>query len=185
MRNIKIVLLFAVLVGAALSGCKKSDLAYKSDFEKSYDRWTTFKANSNNSYSYTVAGGSWVGIGWETTLTIENGIVVKREFTYNLPTDWEDWQPPMPEGKKHWEETGTELGSHSDTPAAAPLTLEEVYAKAKNDWLKKRKDVTTYFEAGNNGMISSAGYIPDGCQDDCFVGITITSIEKLDENSEG
>jgi len=44
---------------------------------------------------------------------------------------------------------------------------------------KKRKDASVYFEAKNNGMISSCGYVQDGCMDDCFNGINIASIGLL------
>jgi len=45
--------------------------------------------------------------------------------------------------------------------------------------LLKRDNVTTYFEAKNNGMISSCGYWPNNCADDCFTGVSITLIEAL------
>jgi len=54
-----------------------------------------------------------------------------------------------------------------------------VYEKARNNWLIKRSNTETYFEAKNNGIISSCGYVKDGCQDDCFNGITITLVEAL------
>jgi hypothetical protein len=55
--------------------------------------------------------------------------------------------------------------------------LDEIYEKARSNWLKKRGNAKTYFEAKNDGLISSCGYAEDGCQDDCFNGINITSIE--------
>ena len=59
------------------------------------------------------------------------------------------------------------------------LTLDEIYEKARTEWLLKRKDATSYFEAKNDGMISSCGYVNNNCADDCFVGITINLIERL------
>ena len=63
--------------------------------------------------------------------------------------------------------------------AADALTLDEIYSKAKNEWLVKRKNVTNYFEAKNDGLISTCGYVEKGCVDDCFAGITIKSIQSL------
>jgi hypothetical protein len=60
------------------------------------------------------------------------------------------------------------------------MTLDEIYDRAKSDWLRKRSNAQTYFEANNNGLISSCGYVEEGCQDDCFRGITIASVERLD-----
>ncbi len=78
-----------------------------------------------------------------------------------------------------WQEEGGALGTHQYTGAAEVLTLDEVFDKAANDWLVKNEDRQTYFEAKNNGMISLCGYVPEGCQDDCFTGIRIASIEAI------
>ena len=59
----------------------------------------------------------------------------------------------------------------------APLTFDQIYEKARTEWLVKRENATTYFEAENNGLISKCGYVDDGCQDDCFIGIQISSIK--------
>ncbi|WP_256004937.1 hypothetical protein [Pedobacter deserti] len=50
---------------------------------------------------------------------------------------------------------------------------------AKTDLLIKRANVNTTFEAKNSGLISAAGYVEEGCQDDCFRGINIISITKF------
>lgn len=76
-----------------------------------------------------------------------------------------------------WIEYENEINSHENIVAAAPLTLDEVYGKAKNEWLIKRKNVKTYFEANNGGLISTCGFVEDGCMDDCFRGIRIAYIE--------
>src|SRR5690606_14714819 len=79
-----------------------------------------------------------------------------------------------------WTETEADLGIHEQTPASAIQTLDEVYETARTVWLKKRHDADVSFEAKNNGMISSAGFVPNGCMDDCFSGISIRLIEALD-----
>src|SRR5690606_11309244 len=78
-----------------------------------------------------------------------------------------------------WTEEDHEVGTHENTSAATPRTLDEIYDQAQNDWLQKRPDTKVSFEANNNGLISSCGYIMDGCQDDCFIGINIASIEAI------
>lgn len=85
----------------------------------------------------------------------------------------------MPAEKLEWTESEDELYSHQGTSAAEAITLDEVYKRAKNDWLKIREDASVFFEANNNGLISSCGFINDGCQDDCFSGITISKIEPI------
>ncbi|MDP2414077.1 hypothetical protein [Daejeonella sp.] len=57
------------------------------------------------------------------------------------------------------------------------INLDAVYDKAANEWLKAdKKQNIIYFEAKNQGMISTSGYVPNGCQDDCFTGIRISNI---------
>ncbi|RWY54329.1 hypothetical protein [Mucilaginibacter gilvus] len=84
------------------------------------------------------------------------------------------WQPLL-----CWHEEVANLGTHGNEGAEL-LTLDQVYTKAQNVWLKvddTKNDV--YFDAKNNGLISFAGYVPKGCVDDCFTGIMITEISKL------
>lgn len=71
----------------------------------------------------------------------------------------------------------SEINTHQN--GAAALTLDEIYVNAKSDWLIKRKNTTNYFESKNDGLISQCGYVEKNCMDDCFVGITISSIERL------
>ena len=76
-----------------------------------------------------------------------------------------------------WSETQEELGK-KESPFNI-WTLDQIYEKAKSEWIVKRKDAQIYFNDLNNGIISIAGYIPNGCQDDCFVGIRVNSITAL------
>jgi len=76
-----------------------------------------------------------------------------------------------------WTENENEINTHPDGTTAR--TLDEVYEKAKNDWLKKRKNTDTFFEARNNGLISTCGYNVPNCPDNCFIGIEIIHIDIL------
>jgi hypothetical protein len=152
--------------------CDKTDIDFENDFEKSRKAWKAFKKSSGNSYKYTVIFSSWTGTRSETIITIDNGMVVRREFKY-IVTQYLPENFPTEELK--WIENKNEINTHNYT-GADPLTLDEVYAKAENEWLLKRDNAKTYFEAENNGMISHCGYVNDGCQDDCFNGISISYI---------
>ncbi|MGY5355582.1 hypothetical protein [Wenyingzhuangia sp. IMCC45467] len=73
-----------LLVICFVSSCESDDLSYQNEFETSKKVWLNFKDSSNNSYQYTVAGGSvLVSYGWETTITVNNGVIIKRHFKYN------------------------------------------------------------------------------------------------------
>ena len=162
--------LFGLLMLVSLmTACKKD--AFQSDFRKSRDAWQDFKKASNNSYSYTVTSGSWAGFGSSTQITVENGIVAGRDFTsYTV-----DGQTGERTVRETWSESAGSLNSHSG--GAAAITMDAVYEMAATVWLKADvKQNTVYFETKNNGMISTCGYVPVGCMDDCFTGIYIAEI---------
>jgi hypothetical protein len=169
------IYLFALFLISILNfSCSSDDnLNYKDDFENSQTAWLNFKESSNNSYKYIVSGGSVLAdYGWETTITISNGVIIRRDFKYignlqNIPAD-----------ELEWTENESEINTHETSNAKVALTLDDVYNKAKNEWLVKRKNTTNYFESKNNGLISTCGYTANGCMDDCFIGITIKSISK-------
>ena len=173
MKN-KIYLFALILIGSLFNACGSDDLQYQDKFETSQKTWLKFKESSNNSYKYTVMVSSWSGFSWETTLTIENGIIVQRDFEY---TSTEAQSTDMQKDEHQWTETGSEIGAHEN--GAEPITLQEIYNKAKKDWLIARNNTTTYFETKNNGMISTCGYVDNQCADDCFVGVIIKNIEAL------
>lgn len=176
--------LFLLVFGLLCSSCSSDE---ENDFDQSYQTWLDFKETSNNSYHYVVKTWSFVGISTQTKITVSNGIVSKREFEYTqgfdvleLPEEEQTWLE-----EKKWVEEQDQIGSHAN--GAEPLTLDEVYDKAGNIWLKGQHEfgssfsgeVTITFEAENQGMISVCGVTPKNCMDDCFFGIRITEIQKL------
>lgn len=170
----KCLIFLFVIIG--LSACKKD--ANDSAYDKSYKAWQNFKAESKNSYTYTVNAGSVFGYGSETKITVQNGVVTARDFlSYVLEYKTAN-MPPVKTIRDQWHENKASLGQHS--LGAALITLDEVYKKAKNEWLAADKKTNTiYFETNNNGMISGASYVPNGCQDDCSIGISISEIKAL------
>ena len=70
----------------------------------------------------------------------------------------------------------SQSSSNTHDSGAKTMTSEEIYAIAKSDLIKKK----TYFESEKNGMISLRGYVEDSCQEDCFNGISISSILRLE-----
>lgn len=168
--------LFASLlcVLSALS-CKKSEEAlYKSELDKSYQVWLKFKSESKNNYEYTQSYDSWTGTNTNIKITVRNGGVVERSYEIFV-REIGNSEPVL---KESWAEDAASLNSHI---IGLPIyTLDQVYEQAKQVWLNvSPKENDIYFEAKNNGMISSAGFVPKGCQDDCFRGIRITSIKTL------
>jgi hypothetical protein len=157
------------------SNAKKTGTDSQSlSYNNSYSAWLTYKGNVHNSYSYTTLYTSFTGRGTEIKTGVSNGSIVSRDYT--------SYQYVQTSATKtiieQWHEDKTTLNTHG-TEAGDLMTLDDVYTKAKNVWLKadpKANDI--YFETKNNGLISSCGYTPVGCQDDCFTGINISSISS-------
>jgi hypothetical protein len=166
-------LLFCItIILIALNACKKDGIVYGGDYSKSYQTWRDFKKANGDSYSFQVVTGSWTGYGTETTITVKQGKIVERSYVAKASVG----NGPVTIIQE-WKEDETQLGTHD--AFAALLTMDEVYAKARNEWLVKRDDAQTYFEAKNDGMISLCGYVPNGCADDCLRGIRIKYIKGL------
>lgn len=180
MKN-KLLFILLIFIGGILQSCEKDDITFENKFEKSYKAWKSFKKSTDNTYKNTVSGSSWTGTSWETTLTIVDGSVIHRDFKYiHLEKGMDEI---IPKEEQEWEEHADKINTHEHSPAAKALTLDEVYERAKNEWLVKRKDAKTFFEAENNGLLSSCGYVQEGCMDDCFIGIRIVNIEALPPNN--
>lgn len=201
----KTFFLFTLLGVAFLGACDKGTIEHENSFQRSYETWLKFRETNGNNYRYEVSGATWAGSSWLTTITVRGGKVVQRDFRYEMFNDvrmpedgWssvslddllkdlsftsDDFEER--EGKPfydvlQWTETESELGLHEQTPASWVLTLDEIYETARTVWLKKRDDANISFEARNNGLISAAGFVPDGCMDDCFSGIHIRSIQAI------
>ncbi len=172
MKN-RIYLIALVLVGC-LSSCESDDTGYQNELKKSQSVLSDFKKRTDNFYEYTVVSSSWIGVTWETTIVVSDGEVIQRHFKY---TNTEALENNIPQEELEWTENKSQIGNH--TIGFDPITLDEVYTKAEQEWLPKRDDVKIYFETENNGLISTCGYVENGCQDDCFVGIHIKRIKAL------
>ena len=157
----------------AIASCKKDSIAHASDYNASYTAWLQFKDSSHNSYRYKVVSGSWTGTSSETIISVRDGKVVGRSFKYTVRL----WNSTTTTTMEEWVENEVQLNTHEK--GAGAITLDAVYQQARENWLKKRDDADTYFEARNHGKLSSAGYVPHGCADDCFRGITIALIEAI------
>lgn len=166
-------LMILLLLTCAFTSCKKSDIEYENDYDKSYKAWLDFKKSSNNTYRYTVHSGSWTGQSSETTITVKDGKVIGRDYIAKSIKG----HPHEVVIREEWTEDIKDLNSHPN--GYNTITLDDIYHKAKTEWLIKRKDADVSLETKNNGMISSCGFVPKNCMDDCFSGINIKLIEAI------
>src|SRR3954469_3300469 len=92
-----------ILITGLVSSCKKDQIAYKGDFEKSKTAWLSFKNASANSYRYTVVFGSWTGYSTQTIISVKEGKVIERAFKSFRFSN----QPPATTVLEEWlEDTG-------------------------------------------------------------------------------
>lgn len=159
-----------------LNACKKDGVQYAFKLQQSKLALQEFKKANGNSYTYEVVSGSWVGLGYYTTITVKAGKVAERKYKITGDTSRTGYNIVV---LREWTEDESQLGTHTTDAAAAAVTLDDIYARAKSDWLAGRDDADFYFETKNDGMISTCGYVPHGCADDCFRGIHISYIRPL------
>lgn len=172
----KTLRLLTVTLLVFATACKKDDIAKNDEYNTSYKAWLSYKVNIHNSYRYTSGWGSWTGYGSETTIDVSNGKIISRDYIFfkghNDGTGIVDTI-------KSWHEDVATLNSHGQD-AGDLMTMDDIYTKARTVWLKadiKKNDI--YFETDKNGLLFSCGFVPKGCQDDCFSGINIKSIAAL------
>lgn len=201
----KIIYTLSLLLILSVFSCKNSDLEYSNQFEDSFDKFKEFKKENNNSYQYQTSIVT-MEQSYKTTISVINGKVTKREhrvIVFNgsvskSPTGWTDQEidaiyANLEESFKNylvskkitlkeylsWSESEKELGKYNGLGATEIMTLDDIYTKAKGEWLVAQEKKKIFFETKNNGMISSCGYVIGNCQDDCFTGINISNIKTL------
>lgn len=170
MKKILVVLLAVI----GFFACTKN-MPYESEFGKSYKVFQDFKRSSGNSYVYVTTTSSWTGYSSKTTITVNSGKVIRRAF---LSQFYSEKVPEQNGIKENWVEEQNELGTHESGFRA--ITLDAVYEMCRKDFLTVDPNANeVIFRAQNAGMISVCGYIPHGCADDCFQGVTIESITPV------
>jgi hypothetical protein len=164
-----------LLVAATLMGCNPStpDTEQEKGALTSQRQWEEEKPRHTNSYRYTVQFSSAFGFGSTTVVTVMDGTVTGRDFEAFTISG-----TGTRTVTQSWSETAGNLMSHPE--GAAAVTLDVIYGRCRQQWLtvntKKHK---TYFEKEHSGIISLCGYVPNGCQDDCFEGVRLSAFEWL------
>lgn len=175
--KIKLYLILSFLF--CFTACKKDNVdSIKSStgitYRQSLGNWQSFKQSVHNNYNYVIISGSVFGFGSETKITVQSGVVTGRYYTAYAQVPGTGNSTVT----QTWNETTPTLNTH--TQGATTLTMDDIYNKANSVWLKAdKKSNTIYFETDSKGLISSCGFVPNGCQDDCFNGVTIKEIIGL------
>jgi hypothetical protein len=179
MKTSKLFLFFLLpLIGFS---CEKNDKQsvltdlkgqYGFSFNQSLNIWNDFKNKNGNSYSYTTTVGSWTGYGSTTEFKIEEGVIISRTYQ-RFKINGQDGTKEILES---YNETGDGLGTHSK--GASLLTIDDLYEACANKYLMAdQKSNALYFETSKDGLMTSCGFVPNGCMDDCFQGVIISSVD--------
>ena len=178
----KIVYRFFVLflTVVSFSSCSKDDKsANEKEFvgesginsSESKELWLSLKSTNKDSYEYTIETESWTGFATSTTIKVEDGEVVSREFISTQP---QEENPAETETVEEYMEAGSDLGTHES--GAEILTIDELYNLCFAEYLTVDTDSNLiYFDTTSEGVINTCGYVNKDCADDCFIGFRLTN----------
>jgi hypothetical protein len=180
--------LFLISIIGLLFSCEKNEDIRKSElsvltelvsqsgisYAESKDSWSELKLTNGNSYVYQTAFYSWIGEASITEITVSDGVVTSRVYEH-FKTDESNGRGDLIE---FYSETIADLGVHKS--GALPKTIDELYSSCYNNYLTVDSNTNTiYFETASNGLMTLCGFVPDGCQDDCFMGLRINNFEWI------
>lgn len=144
---------------------------------KSKIKWAETKAKHGDTYNYTVRFQSFVGFGHSTTIFVEKGKVVKRQF--------EAWDSPKappvsgvaPMPGKTWVEEEDQIGKHQE--GANAKTLDELYDVAEKVVHTKLENFQKlYLQMDNAGLLRHAFIVDTRIADDApRKGVAIENIQ--------
>jgi hypothetical protein len=148
----------------------ENEISYK----ESLNKWNELKNDNGNSYTYQTTFLSWAGFGSTTEFKVIDGKITTRIY-HEFRTNDKTGERNIIESYKEDEDT---LGSHEK--GASLLTIDELYSSCASNYLVVDKDKNTiYFKTNINGLMTLCGFVPNGCADDCYVGISIDSFEWI------
>lgn len=98
---------------------------YLNTLESKLSAWQQLTAERGETYRYVVSAGSVFGPSYNTTLTLQDGEVVRRALTM---TEIDDAGSTTVTDV--WSETGSAVGSHEEY-GATPLSIDERYESCR------------------------------------------------------
>ena len=139
------------------------------NYTQSRKLWIKLRTAHKNTYRYSILELSVSNYGSETTITVEKGKVTAREYEYFAISEVDGSRIVI----STYSEEKKDLSTHSE--GAPPVTIEDLYDTCLGEYLSVDPDGNTiYFDTNDAGVISLCGYVPNLCQDDCFVGFDIS-----------
>jgi hypothetical protein len=169
--NVYLKLVLGVLTLLSCSGnltAMAGELTKQQQLEESLQHWQLLKNQHYDKYQYSVSFSSWVGFSDRTTMTVHDGVVVKRAYEYFDQS-----------GKKStsWQENSVnEIGDHKR--GAVPKTVDQLYYQCSADILSQSTQdnyISLAFDEQN--ILRQCTFRPKNCADDCAFGVSIESLK--------
>ncbi|WMI64572.1 hypothetical protein RBH94_10920 [Aestuariibaculum sp. YM273] len=178
------LILLTCTINFSCDGNRASQAKSLYNFKISLDSWNNLKHSNENSYSYTVSSRSVFGSGTNTSITVLDGKVTSRVYeAYTLYNEVSGNYLGF-ENRivlEAYTESYETLGTH--TSGAPALTIDELYNTCLSEYLSVDPDDNhVTFNYDSNNIIENCYYVPDGCMDDCAVGVSLSNFEWLTDN---
>lgn len=143
-------------------------------YKESKEAWLELKEINGDSYHYTILFLSWTGFGNRTIITVVEGEVNERY--YEAFERREENGGQIEEITESYHEMSEDLGTHEE--GAEPLTIDELYQICIARYLSvDEQSNSIYFNTNDAGVITTCGYVPKNCADDCFRGFDMLEFE--------
>ena len=135
------------------------------EYQYSLNTWNIFKDGFEDCYTY--ASISLSGPASVTIIDVEDGMVEERSYyafdnNGSITDFYEETEP-------------SQIGTHS--AGADPNTIDEIYQECANYLSLNTTDNYIMLQTDHYGLLQLCGYVPKLCVDDCFQGISISSID--------
>jgi len=142
------------------------------EYTASLNAWQTLNLAA---YTYVATSASEIAdFSQKTTIKVANGVVVERSFTQNNNghiTSWDETVPSTGPGDTN----PNSIGYHDQ--GFVPITIDDVYTQCRaNILIQDNVANQIFFETDSKGIIKMCGISATACEDDCYRGVQIASI---------
>lgn len=176
--------LFVFILSLCFLSCDTDSLKSKNiaEYNSSLYAWNTLKETKGKSYTYEISTGSVFGFGSKTQITVQNDVVISRVYEAYSIYNEDNGEYLGYDNRlilKTYSEDSENLGSNNS--GASPVTIDSLYTTCLNDYLSVNSSSNTIdFEVDDSNIIKNCYYVPNGCQDDCTFGVTLTDFKWLE-----
>lgn len=128
--------------------------------------WEQARDEAADSYSYVRVASYWTGERMETTVIVEGGNIVERDYVAYDGTE---------EITDSWQEYGVDVGSHEAGFEA--LTIDQLYDLCRDDVMPSATDTNVLtFTTFEDGLLQNCFTVDQSLEDSGADGVALESI---------